>query len=168
VSIMTPVAESMTPNASLREIVRYARQMAEATEQMQVERARVLERVRGIKDMTYRIPPFTAATSLTIQGINIPVDQGFSLNLKMITGKLSAADTVVAYLGESNTGVVIGAATGIGSGANLVFLITWTSSQKVLKAGESVFLQAAGAGNLSDVTVMGVQVPAEEIGKIIS
>jgi len=166
---MTMITENLTPAASMREAVRYIRQVAEITQQQAIERAREMERIRGIKDMVYRVPPFPTATSLVIRGQNIPVDQGYSWNLKMITGVLSASDSVAAFMGEDANGYLIGYVPAPGAApAQNVFQMTWTSSQKVLKAGESIFLRTSGTGNLSNVTVFGVQIPAEELGKIIS
>lgn len=154
-------------NDQLAKVAEYQQQILNFYKQAEVERHREMERIRGIKPMRYRIPPFTAATSLLIRGI--PVDQGYTWNLKMITGKLSANDSVAAYMGEDANGALLGYVGPPGAGpAQNVFQLTWTSSQGILYAGETVFLTTSGAGSLSNVTMYGIQVPAEMIGKIVS
>jgi hypothetical protein len=157
------------PNEYLQQIVALAREMKAAQDQFLVERARDLERFRGIKHFVI-FPPVAvpAASTLVIPAPNRPA-QGWAHNLKMVNVKLSAADSLAVYRGESANAPLIGygAPPGAAPAQNIVS-VAWSSDQMVWPPGSSLFLATSGAGNLVSVTITVVEAPAEAIGKILS
>ena len=94
-------------------------------------------------------------------------ESGYVFNVKMLAVQLSGNGTILAYISSSSpaTGATPQRLVGIGnlaSSANQI--ITWSSSQFLLFADESIYITASGA-NLNTYFLAAMQVPAEMVFK---
>ena len=122
------------------------------------------ELYRGVKRTRFAYIVTPAASTFTIPG----PEQGFIWDVRLITGTLSASDSVAAYAGDSATNRLVAYTGAPGAApAQPVFVINPSSRSVMIDPGESVFLQTSGAGNLVKVMIAAIQVPAEMQGKLL-
>lgn len=130
--------------------------------------AEVMEYARGIKYMRLAVT-LTAASSQSLPG----PDQGYAWDLKLVSVKLSASDSLAVYVADGTSGDaasarLIGYAAAPGAApAQPVAVVTWSSHQVVMFPGEGLFVATSGTGNITRAMVAAVQVPAEMLGKIL-
>ena len=139
--------------------------LAEYVQQARIERAREQQRLAGIKYMEW-FPQIPApATSFTIQTGAGVVDSGYWLDIRVLSFKLSASDSVACYKGENASGRLFayGGPPGAAPAQNIVVI---DLSKDVLWKGEPLFFTTSGTGNITAVYITGWQVPAEEQGKL--
>jgi len=138
-------------------------------QQETIEMFREQERLRGLKPIRWKPSAFTATANLLLGAggaDSVPVEQGFVWDLRIISGKLSAQDSVAAYIGETNNGPLIGyQPTGAAPTQN-VFVILIPKSSAILNAGETLFLQTSGAGTITAVNINAWSAPGEMVGKL--
>lgn len=134
-----------------------------------IEMQREQERLRGLKYTRWFAPASDFATPAATFTLNQQdtVSSGFVWDLRIIAGKLSASDSVAAYIGENNNGMPIGyqSAPGAAPGQN-VFVILIPKSSGIWNAGETLFLQTSGAGNITSLRLAGWQAPGPMLGKL--
>jgi len=139
-------------------------------EQMALERAVEQEWLRGIKYMRVAAGYPTLPTSIEVPG----PDQGNAWNVKLFTCTLSAADSVGIYVGTGQGGDVASprlvgyippvSVTAPNQGLGV---FSWSSDQLILFPGEGLFAVTTGTGHFSTSFVCAVQVPQEELGKVL-
>lgn len=164
----TAVPSRGGPNVYLKQISDQLAELREAQKQQAIERARIRERITGIKHVmvfTGVISP--AATTFLFPAILRP-DTGWAWNLKLCLCKLSANDSVAVYRSESANGPLIGYAGPPGAApGQFIAEVTWSSDQMILPPNEPLFFATSGTGNFVSVTVAAIQIPAERIGEIL-
>ena len=154
----------MNPNERLGLVEGQVSDLREFLAQERVERAREQERLRTMKPMRFSPPQIgTPALTLIVPGI---VDEGYVADVRVIAAKLSAADSLAAFIGENANGFPLGqpVASAI-TGLNLAVILVPKSSG-VVNGGETIFLQTGGTGNITSVRISGWQVAGPEVGKL--
>ena len=152
------------PTEVLQRVDGQVSNLHEWLQQERIERSREQERLRTLKPMRFTPPQIAAAAAqLIVPGI---VDEGYVADLRVIAAKLSAADSLAAFVGENANGFPLGqpVASAI-TGLNLAVILIPKSSG-LLSGGETIFLQTGGTGNIVSVRISGWQVAGPEVGKL--
>jgi hypothetical protein len=122
--------------------------------------------VRGIKYLRQAVVPATAGITLQLPAPN----QGWMWDIRLISGTLSANDSVAAYIGDTatNNPRLIGYAAPPGaSPAQNKFIINPASHSALVNPGEPLFLSTSGTGNITLAMVGYIEFPAERVGVIL-
>lgn len=146
------------------------RQIAEHLAKISAETtalATARELSRGIKPVRLSYTPVTAAATLLFD----PPEQGYAYDLKMITGSLSGADSVAAWIAndptETLTRLLGYQAQPTGTALQNLFQMTWSSEQGLLRPGEGVVIKTSGSKNITQATLYAISVPAELVARLI-
>jgi len=136
-----------------------------------IESQREQERLRGLKPIRWVASNVVAANTVTL-GLNNadapPVQQGYVWDLRIIAGKLSAVDTVAAFIGDSSTGGRLIGYTGAQPAAlsQAIYIILIPKSSAILNAGETLTLTTSGTGNITSCNINAWSAPGEMVGKL--
>jgi len=153
------------PTELLQQVNGQVSNLQEYFQQQRIERAREQQRLSGIKWMEWTPEIATPATSFTIQTGSGPVASGYWLDLRVLSFKLSASDSVACYKGENATSRLFAYGPPPGA-APAQPIVVVDLSKDVLWKGEPLFFTTSGTGNIVSVYLTGWQVPAEEQGKL--
>ncbi len=144
----------------------------EEMRQAQIEQAREMERVRGVKPIRFEEFP----------GLNQAVlksgpEQGWVWDLKLLSLEMSAPTSQAGvYIGEQPT---LGTTPGTVPAKRMIglwtvsnwsqALFTWSSHQVLLQPGDVITVDCVAAGVLAnEVFGMAVAIPAEMVGKLLA
>jgi hypothetical protein len=157
------------PTEMLQRVDGQVSNLREYFEQTRIERIRDQQRLAGIKWMEWAIPvPAPVGTSFTLQTASL-IDSGFLLDLRVLSFRLSANDSVACFKADSAAAAAVKAPFGYGGppGASPAQnFVTINLSKAVPWKGEPLFFTTSGTGNITAVYLTGWQVPAEEQGKL--
>jgi len=169
VGLLNPSGTLDVP-AYTRSMHALAERIADYAEQTRIERIREQERLRSVKPMRWVSPQIVTPASTFIVGAAggnpAIIDEGWTADVRVIAAKLSAADTLAAFVGENNNGWPLGQPTASAvTGLNLAVILIPKSSG-IVNGGETIFLQTGGAGNITAVRITGWQAAGPEIAKL--
>lgn len=125
------------------------------------------DQVAGFKYLRQTVTAATPATS-TIQ-LPFP-EPGYMWDVRLISGTLSASDSVAAYIGDTatNNPRLIGYAGAPGAApAQFKFVINPASHSALINAGEGIFLATSGTGNITLAMVGYIEFPSEKVGVLL-
>ena len=126
------------------------------------------DQVAGFKYLRQTVTAPAGAAAATIQ-LPFP-EPGYMWDVRLISGTLSANDSVAAYIGDTatNNPRLIGYAAAPGAApAQFKFVINPASHSALTNAGEGIFLSTSGTGNITLAMVGYIEFPAEKVGVLL-
>lgn len=159
-----PASELAQIRANTHPLAQIAENLAQiSAETTALATARELS--RGIKPV--RLSYVTSGSSFLFD----PPEQGYAYDLKMITGGLTGADSVAAWIANDTSETLTRLLGYVGqpTGAQLqnLFQMTWSSEQGLLRPGEGVVVKTSGSKNFTNLTLFAISVPAELVARLI-
>lgn len=118
------------------------------------------ELASGVRWMRYVQNLPATPTAYTAPGPEL----GFAWSVKMISTTLTAADSLAAYLGEGPNNRLIGFTP---TATQPLQVLTFSSNQVIALGGEQIYLTTTGTGHLTTVMLAAVQVPQEQLAKLL-
>lgn len=162
----------MQVNDYLAQLATYAEQQAQAQAQYLIEMRRSQERLRGVKSVRQKFLIPSVPITFSIEGPT----PGWAWSLMSVTVTLTGADSVAIYAGDGLGGDAASTSAPIGyippvsaaAPAQPIGQASWAKGAAVIFNGEGLFLATSGAFRFTQVTLSAIQVPAEEIGKMLT